>query len=114
MDKQIAKTVLERANGYCERCGKVADLALHHRKLKSRGGKDEISNLVAVCHNCHNLGSDSIHLNPQIATLKGWMVPTYATPEDFPLHLADGNIVRLDNQGNYIQIEGEQTWQQLV
>ena len=65
MDKIIAETVLARANGYCERCGKPSsDLALHHRKLKSRGGKDEVSNLVGVCHPCHNLGTDSIHLNP--------------------------------------------------
>jgi len=73
-----------------------------------------VSNLVAICHPCHKIGTDSVHLNPQQANLKGWMVPTYAQPDDFPLHLADGSIVRLDNQGNYIQIEGEQTWQQLV
>jgi hypothetical protein len=107
MDKQVAETVLNRAKGYCERCGKPADLALHHRKLKSRGGKDTVANLVAVCHPCHNLGTDSIHLNPQKATLKGWMIPTYAVIEDYPLHLANGNVVRLDNEGNYKRIEGE-------
>ena len=113
MDKVTAQTVLARANGYCERCGKPSlDLALHHRKLKSRGGKDEISNLVAICHPCHNLGTDSIHLNPTKATVKGWMVPTYADTEKYPLHLPDSRIVRLDNEGNYIDIEGE-SWQEL-
>ena len=42
MDKKIAETVLARAKGYCEACGLPGDdFALHHRKLKSRGGKDE-------------------------------------------------------------------------
>lgn len=107
MDKQVAETVLSRAKGYCERCGKSADLALHHRKLKSMGGKDEVSNLVAVCHPCHNFATDSIHLNPQKATLRGWMIPTYGDTTQYPLHLADGSIVRLDNEGNYIEIEGK-------
>ena len=108
MDKDTARTVLERSRGYCERCGVPShDLALHHRKLKSRGGKDEVSNLVAICHKCHNLGTESIHLNPKKATLKGWMVPTYADTEYYPLHLADGSVVRLDNEGNYQEIEGE-------
>jgi len=106
MDKQIAELVLDRAKGYCERCGKPShDLALHHRKLRSRGGKDEVSNLVAVCHKCHNLGTESIHLNPAKATLKGWMVPSYADTTLYPLHLSDGSIVKLDNEGNYISIE---------
>jgi len=110
MDKLIAQKVLKRAKGYCERCGKMTDLALHHRKLKSRGGKDEVSNLVAICHPCHNLATDSIHLNPAKATLKGWMIPSYADTQMYPLHLANGDVVRLDNEGNYIIIEGGQTW----
>ena len=113
MNKIIAETVLARAKGYCERCGAPSlDLALHHRKLKSRGGKDEVSNLVAICHPCHNLGTDSIHLNPTKATVKGWMVPSYAKADLYPLHLADGSIVRLDNEGNYKEIEGT-SWQEL-
>jgi HNH endonuclease len=110
MDKVVAQIVLERAKGYCERCGiSSGNLALHHRKLKSRGGKDEVSNLVAVCHQCHNLGTHSIHLNPKQATLKGWMVPTYADTTDFPLHLFGGNVVRLDNEGNYLEVD---EWQE--
>ena len=107
LDRQVAETVLARARGYCERCGVPShDLALHHRKLRSRCGKDEVSNLVAVCHKCHNLGTESIHLNPRKATAKGWMVPTYGETELYPLHLADGRIVTLDNEGNYNKIEG--------
>jgi hypothetical protein len=112
MDKVIAETVLGRAKGYCERCGKPErDLALHHRKLKSRGGKDEVSNLVAICHPCHNLDTKSVHLNPKEATLRGWMVPSFADSEYYPLHLPSGKIVRLDNEGNYKEIE-ETEWQE--
>ena len=104
LDKKIAETVLGRAKGYCERCGVPShDLALHHRKLKSRGGKDEVANLVAVCHKCHNLGTESIHLNPKKATDKGWMVSAYQDPSDVVLHIFGRNPVRLDQEGNYIE-----------
>ena len=107
LDKQIAETVLARARGFCERCGVPShDLALHHRKLKSRGGKDEVANLVAVCHKCHNLGTHSIHLRPKEATEKGWMVSAYQNPEDVPVSIFGRNPVRLAQDGTYI--EGEQ------
>ena len=106
MDKKIAETVLNRAKGYCEACGLPGDdFALHHRKLKSRGGKDEVVNLIAVHHKCHNLGTDSIHLNPETATVKGWMVPSWADPAKYPLHLHGAEIVVLDNKGNYNTLE---------
>lgn len=106
MNKKIAETVLSRAGFYCEKCGKVgSDFALHHRKLKSRGGKDAVSNLIAVHHECHNLGTDSIHNNPELAQVKGWMVPSWADPADFPITLPSGDIVRLTEDGNYNRIE---------
>ena len=36
----------------CEVCGKVA-VDIHHIKYKSRGGTDEIGNLIALCRPCH-------------------------------------------------------------
>jgi len=106
VDKKIAETVLARAKGYCEACGLPGDdFALHHRKLKSRGGKDEVANLIAVHHKCHNLGTKSIHLNPTLATVKGWMVPSWAEPAEYPLHLHDAEVVVLDNKGNYNKLE---------
>lgn len=107
MDKKIAEIVLERAGNYCEVCGKVgSDFALHHRKLRSQGGKDEPSNLIAVHHVCHNLGTNSIHLNPSRSMKNGWIVPGYAEPTEFPITLPDGSNVLLDNEGNYLEIEG--------
>jgi 5-methylcytosine-specific restriction endonuclease McrA len=37
----------------CEKCGRVA-VDIHHKKLKSQGGTDDIENLIAVCRTCHN------------------------------------------------------------
>ena len=45
----VRKAVLERAQGRCEACGKEANLELHHRKYRSRGGIHSFGNLVALC-----------------------------------------------------------------
>ncbi len=37
----------------CEIC-KTPAVEIHHIKYKSRGGKDEIDNLAALCRKCHN------------------------------------------------------------
>ena len=37
----------------CEVCMKKA-VDIHHIKYKSRGGKDEIRNLIALCRKCHD------------------------------------------------------------
>ena len=99
--KEIAEMVLSRSRGFCERCQNPShDLALHHRKLKSRGGKDEVVNLVAVCHKCHNLGTYSIHLNPKEATEKGWMVSAWADPSEVPIAMLDGSQALLKDDGS--------------
>lgn len=117
MNKQIAQLALDRAKNYCEKCGGVGrdDLALHHRKLKSRGGKDEVANLMVVHHKCHNMGTDSIHANPDVATRNGWMVPSWSDPAIYPITLPDGLIVRFDNLGSWTRITdtdgiGEEEW----
>ena len=102
MKKEIVEKVLQRAKGYCEKCGGVGEtLSLHHRKLKSQGGKDDVSNLIAVHPNCHNQHKDSIHDNPKKSKVKGWIVPSWADSNEYPLHLPDGTIVKLDNEGSY-------------
>ena len=110
MDKRIVKLVEERAGGYCEVCGAPAlpSMALHHRKLRSRGGKDTASNLIQVHHGCHNLKTTSIHLNPERATQKGWMVGSWQEPTDVPFTRPDGSIVLLQDDGKVsILMEGE-------
>ena len=113
MKAQIAEAVIERAGGYCETCGGSAQvsMALHHRKLKSRGGKDSVSNLIWVHHSCHNLGTDSIHLKPALAQSKGWIVPSWADPEKYPFLKPNNSLVLLREDGTMTSIteqEGEQ------
>ena len=102
MDRKIVALVEARAGNYCETCGGLAlsSMALHHRKLKSRGGKDSASNLIRVHHECHNLGTSSIHANPSMATDKGWMVSSWSDSETEPFLKPDGEWVILKNDGS--------------
>jgi len=62
-DANIKAFVLNRANGYCEKCKKFAPflkdddatpfLEVHHKIPLSEGGKDTIENTIALCPNCH-------------------------------------------------------------
>lgn len=93
-----------RCKGFCEKCGGQLpeSWALHHRKLKSRGGKDSVSNFVALHHGCHNLDTDSVHFNPADSLQKGLMVSSWEDPEKCSLTLPDGSIVTLTEEGLYI------------
>jgi predicted HNH restriction endonuclease len=61
----VIATVLERANGECEKCNKPAPfiratngtpyLEVHHKIRLADGGEDTIENAIAVCPNCHRL-----------------------------------------------------------
>lgn len=102
MKQSVVEVVKARAAGYCEKCGgrEEASMALHHRKLKSRGGKDEVANLLWLHHGCHNLRTGSVHHEPELATEMGWMVPSYADPAEWSLVTPDGTKVRLQNDGS--------------
>jgi len=108
IDKSIVALVEQRAGDYCEVCGLPAQegMALHHRKLKSRGGKDTVSNLIRVHHGCHNLNTNSIHANPSWAEDKGYMVPSWKDPEEHPIFRPNGAIVLLKNDGSLITLQG--------
>lgn len=59
----VIVTVLDRANGICERCNQKAPfvrkkdntpfLEVHHKKQLSEGGEDSVENAIAICPNCH-------------------------------------------------------------
>lgn len=107
---KLREQVLERCQGYCESCGVTLpeNFALHHRKLKSRGGKDVLSNLIALHHECHNLGRPSAHLDVAWATERGLLVPSWESSVSYPLTLPDGaKVLLLDNGGMEILPENE-------
>jgi len=97
--KEIAKlrdALIERCKGYCEACGKpmTDNWALHHRKLRSQGGDNSLSNLMAVHHDCHNLGTKSIHLNPEWAKKNGYIVSSWGNSAEIPI-LWQGKVIVL-------------------
>jgi len=93
--------IYERSNGYCERCeqGLPESWAAHHRKLRAQGGKDEYVNVVALCHQCHNLGTASVHLNPAQAVDAGYIVPGWADPASTPICPSGGQKLLLLTDG---------------
>ena len=112
--KLLREQILSRCSGYCEKCGfsLPEGFALHHRKLKSRGGKDTLDNLIALHHECHNLGTNSVHLNIKTATENGWIVPTYETPNEYPMMLPNGLCVTLSSDGQYVNFSRKENgWQ---
>jgi len=58
------QAVLERDNYRCQNCGAEENLVVHHIVSLSKGGSNELSNLVALCESCHakihpHLGQES-------------------------------------------------------
>jgi 5-methylcytosine-specific restriction endonuclease McrA len=40
-------------NNTCRECGSKEDLHVHHIMEKSKGGTNDINNLITLCNNCH-------------------------------------------------------------
>ncbi len=50
--RRLHRQVLER-DGCCQRCGRLADLQVHHIHPRSRLGGDAEENLITLCARCH-------------------------------------------------------------
>ena len=99
----LREQLYERCRGYCEKCGWPlgSNWAMHHRRLRSQGGKDEISNVLAAGHNCHNLATDSIHLNPEQSYNDGYLVSAEHDPKEIPILLRGHTWALLTPEGGY-------------
>jgi 5-methylcytosine-specific restriction endonuclease McrA len=92
-----------RAGYRCERCGVHRDQAFggvldgHHRKLRSRGGKDELSNLAVLCRECHEWA----HRNVLAATGLGYIVPSRADPAVRLMQLYGDRLTLLNETTEY-------------
>lgn len=73
--KPVRDYVISRAHGHCQLCGMQAPfnspdgtpyLEVHHVIPFRDGGDDSISNLVALCPNCHR----KIEISPEAADLQ--------------------------------------------
>lgn len=97
---------IDRREGQsCARCGKGIweNGSRHHRKFKSRGGGDEVSNGVLLCGSgttgCHGWA----HAHSDLAREAGFAVNSWEDPALVPirLYMAGGRPVYLDDDGNW-------------
>lgn len=57
LPKWLSQAVYKRDDWQCRHCHNAMGLDPHHVIWVSAGGKDELSNLLALCRKCH----DDIH-----------------------------------------------------
>ncbi|HEY2101520.1 MAG TPA: hypothetical protein VGH72_33990 [Pseudonocardia sp.] len=105
---KIRAQLWERCSGRCEVTGiPLGDnWAVHHRRKKGMGGTSlpdvhALYNLMAVTHAAHNLGTMSIHLNPEWSKRLGYLIPAWDDPQLRPLVLLGRRNVWLTADGHY-------------
>jgi hypothetical protein len=101
--------VYDRCGGYCDCCGSsllVSEMHVHHRRLRSQGGSNDVSNLLALHDRCHA----SVHQNPRLSYEMGWLVPSWADPLEYPLTLPDGRQVLLTNESDPVRLGEASGW----
>lgn len=96
---ELREAVYARARGLCELCGERLDQPwqAHHRKLKSRGGQDSVSNLAALHPLCHR----RVHGHVTWATEAGFLVPSQQDPSRARMALHGETWVLLRVDGTY-------------
>lgn len=107
-DDETVEAVLKRADGKCESCGEELygrrgiEYSIHHRKRRSQGGDNRLSNLVALCGHgtsgCHG----AAHSEVAQAQVFGFLVLSTDRPEAVPVDLARHGRSRLTNGGGHI------------
>jgi hypothetical protein len=77
----IRAEVHRRDKDRCVRCGLSAN-HVHHRKLRSAGGRHTLANLILLCHRCHTW----VHGHVVLARVDGWILSRYtADPATEPV-----------------------------
>ncbi|MBX3435946.1 MAG: HNH endonuclease [Planctomycetaceae bacterium] len=73
-----------RSGGICEGCGQRPATEDHHRQYRSRGGSDELSNLMHLCGWGNHSGCHGVAHTGE-GEAKGWAVRSHFTPADVPV-----------------------------
>jgi hypothetical protein len=102
LPQKVRDALRERAEGCCELCGVPANNA-HHRKNRSQGGRNELSNLLLLCGSGTTGDHGYITENPADSYANGWSVPSFRDPHVTPVRLHDGWYLLGDN-GDKVQI----------
>jgi 5-methylcytosine-specific restriction endonuclease McrA len=51
--ENLRQQVLRRDNWRCQSCGRMSNLEVHHKELRSHLGDDSHENLITLCTVCH-------------------------------------------------------------
>lgn len=101
MTPKSRQILLDRSGGICEVCGIASATNWHHRKNRSQGGGDELSNALHLCGSgttgCHG----RITEHPAESYRCGWSVRSGHDPLTTPV-LRRREWVLLDNEGTVI------------
>jgi hypothetical protein len=91
------ETVYDRQEGVCWWCGRHMGTvyAIHHRRLRSQGGTNDLPNLVALHHSCHNGDTGAVHSQVALAHGRGFIVHSWDDPAAVEIQTADGWRVTL-------------------
>lgn len=77
----VRRAVHHRSGGWCEcGCGRPAQ-HIHHRRMRSQGGRHELVNLLDLSLHCH----EQAHANPERSYALGLIVRSWCDPADVPV-----------------------------
>jgi hypothetical protein len=105
---KVRDLIVEREDQCCFRClGWAEGGSIHHRKLRSRGGRNDPSNLMLLCGSgttgCHGW----VHSNVLAATALGYMVESWEEPRyKRTWSQFMGRDVYLTDAGGFLDISG--------
>src|SRR5688572_24131490 len=103
-DEATVARVWVRDRGRCTPCGERLfweargyQWSVSHRKLRSQGGDNRMSNLMLSCGNGTQGCEGSIHAHPERARDAGWMVSREFDPAEVPLERSQSGTSLLTN-----------------
>lgn len=103
--RQQRELLTDRSAGFCEICYFARATNWHHRKNRSQGGGNELSNAMHLCGSgttgCHGMVTE----NPALAYENGWSVRSGFDPKTVPVNRM-GDWVLLDDNGNFSTVGG--------
>lgn len=74
---RVRRQVQARSEGTCEGCGQAAASDMHHRKFRSRGGRDTVENALHLCGMGGVAGCHGRAHTEAAATDEGWSLNSW-------------------------------------
>lgn len=82
--KRVRQIVSQRSRGICEGCHAARATEMHHRLFRSRGGRDEVVNLLHLCGWGNHTGCHGVAHSGRRGEQNGWALPSSTDPADAP------------------------------